>query len=101
MELQMCTNCTVCTAQWKSAAMYQDAAELWSDDSLSGCFVALEKNQLIHPIDDDDDYGDYDDEEGDDDFGDDDDKEEGDDDADEGEISCWSLPSALLTSTLN
>ena len=80
-------------------AMYQDAAELWSDDSLSGCFVPLEKNQLIHPIDDadDDDFGDGDD--GDD--GDDDDIKEDDDDADEGEISCWSLPPALLTSTLN
>ena len=33
--------------------MYQDAAELWSDDSLSGCFVALEKNQLIPAIDED------------------------------------------------
>ena len=33
--------------------MYQDAAELWSDDSLSGCFVALEKNQLIPVIDKD------------------------------------------------
>ena len=29
------------------------------------------------------------------------DGDDGDDDANEGEISCWSLPSALLTSSLN
>ena len=83
--------------------MYQDAAELWSDDSLSGCFVALEKNQLIHQIDDDDDdeFGDGHDDDDDDMKVTDDDIEEYDDDADEGEISCWSLPSPLLTSTLN
>ena len=55
--------------------MYQDAAQLWSDDSLSGCLVALEKEPT---------------EKGDDDDGD------GDHDGDgEREISCWSLPTGV------
>ena len=37
--------------------MYQDAAQLWSDDSLRGCLVTLEKEPTEKGDDDDSDGG--------------------------------------------